>query len=186
MTPCKLFCCPAVFFDSVQIQRDIPFFQRFEDGWLIRDATRTYLSNEQTRRRADEKAEKQAATAEGGDVASEDEPPRKKLKTHRKQVGESEEEDADDEVEKPVKTTLANKKPQKKKTVKVVLSDPDVSDDNDLDILMKDVKKLMCRRFAPAQVYAGVIYYPRVISSDQFTHWEAPMKLQWAAELCAG
>ncbi|KAJ7429753.1 hypothetical protein B0H11DRAFT_1944247 [Mycena galericulata] len=54
-----------------------------------------------------------AAAADGADVASEDEPPRKRLKTHRKQIGESEEEDADDEVEKPVKTTVAKKRPQK-------------------------------------------------------------------------
>ncbi|KAJ7815216.1 hypothetical protein B0H13DRAFT_1924308 [Mycena leptocephala] len=39
------------------IQKDITFFKKFENGWPIHDITRTYLSNEQTRWRADLKAE---------------------------------------------------------------------------------------------------------------------------------
>ncbi|KAJ7937965.1 hypothetical protein B0H13DRAFT_2302056 [Mycena leptocephala] len=80
-----------------------------------------------TRRRADEKAEKQ--------------------KAHGKQVGESEEEDADDEVEKekPVKTTVVKKKPQKKKTVTTILSEPEVSGDDDPNILMNNGKKLVTK-----------------------------------------
>ncbi|KAJ7248764.1 hypothetical protein C8J57DRAFT_1475459 [Mycena rebaudengoi] len=39
------------------VKKDINFLQHFEDGWPVKDFARTYLSNEQTRRTADTRAE---------------------------------------------------------------------------------------------------------------------------------
>lgn len=44
------------------MQKDIPYFKRFEGGWPIHDIIRTYLSNEQTRRRSDMTAELEACS----------------------------------------------------------------------------------------------------------------------------
>ncbi|KAJ7225213.1 hypothetical protein C8J57DRAFT_1590485 [Mycena rebaudengoi] len=43
---------------TAAVQKDIEFFQQFEDGWPVKDFARTYLSNEQTRRAVDIKAER--------------------------------------------------------------------------------------------------------------------------------
>lgn len=52
-----LFQSPLPHICLSQIQNDVPYFQRFAKGWCIRDVARIYLSNEQTRRRADMQAE---------------------------------------------------------------------------------------------------------------------------------
>ncbi|KAJ7333273.1 hypothetical protein DFH08DRAFT_814387 [Mycena albidolilacea] len=43
-----------------KVQQDLPYFAQFEHGWLIRDITRIYMSNEQTRRGRDKEAEARA------------------------------------------------------------------------------------------------------------------------------
>ncbi|KAJ7687258.1 hypothetical protein B0H17DRAFT_1136384 [Mycena rosella] len=54
-------------------QKEIPFLRKFEGGWPIRDIVRTYLSNEQTRRRRDTEAEQAACPDPDASRLSDDE-----------------------------------------------------------------------------------------------------------------
>ncbi|KAJ6498414.1 hypothetical protein C8R47DRAFT_1259946 [Mycena vitilis] len=129
----------------VAVRKEIPFFQDFEEGWPVRDMARVYLSNEQTRRRNDEKAEQEAQLQA---VSVRDEPARKKVKTIRFAHSDDEDEDDDELVAavpkkkkfaaKPIRATesdnetdentsknIANKKAKRTAASRTVLSDSD-------------------------------------------------------------
>ncbi|KAF7368974.1 hypothetical protein MVEN_00223800 [Mycena venus] len=116
----------------IKIQRDIPYFQQFEEGWPIHDITRMYLSNEQTRRRTDIKAEKLAC---GEESDAEEQPQRKGKKKAQVSFAvpetDMEETDADTDGGRKRKMPL-------KKVTHTILSDDD--DDDDLDLLLKPTK----------------------------------------------
>ncbi|KAJ7928688.1 hypothetical protein B0H13DRAFT_1860262 [Mycena leptocephala] len=106
------------------VQQKMPYFQRFEKGWPIHAMARMYLSNEQTRRRADEKAEQNSL--EGESDADDEEvalPVKAKTKT-KNTVSFAESEDSDDEAGEKQKT------PNTRAT----------SDDSDLARLLKPAK----------------------------------------------
>ncbi|KAJ7456024.1 hypothetical protein B0H11DRAFT_2066590 [Mycena galericulata] len=63
------------------IQHDIPFFRKFANGWCIRDIARIWLSNEQTRRRADLEAEAQEHNESDAETETETPPMRSKSGT---------------------------------------------------------------------------------------------------------
>ncbi|KAF8134807.1 hypothetical protein K438DRAFT_1883060 [Mycena galopus ATCC 62051] len=113
----------------------LPFFKKFDNGWPIHEIARTYLSNEQTRRRADLDAEDKAYA----DPDTESSAP---LKKNRVMFATDEEEEADDEAEVLLKAVV-KKFPSKKRST-VILSDDDAESDDssDLDMLLKPSAKL--------------------------------------------
>ncbi|KAJ6493478.1 hypothetical protein DFH09DRAFT_1104472 [Mycena vulgaris] len=119
------------------VQKDIPYFQKFEDGWPIRDITRTYLSNEQPA---------------GGMISRRKlVPANPKQKSKRKAAvkfvpeeadGEDDELELSDAPANSKKTPPAIVKPRKKANTQMVLSDSDhEEEDDDLDILVKSLDK---------------------------------------------
>ncbi|KAJ7042029.1 hypothetical protein C8F04DRAFT_1252502 [Mycena alexandri] len=118
------------------IQKDFPFFKRFEDGWPIHDMIRVYLSNEQTRARRDVEAE--LGYDDNSDsvllncTANTSTKP-KETTNHRPKVtfsGSDEEAQADDEEELPPRKKAVVF--PRKKQQNVVFSEPEDSDDDDL------------------------------------------------------
>ncbi|KAJ6592041.1 hypothetical protein DFH09DRAFT_1073112 [Mycena vulgaris] len=122
------------------VQKDIPYFQKFEDGWLIRDITRTYLSNEQTRRWNDIKAESHAWGEDSDDDAPQLIPANPKQKSERKAAVKFVPEEADNEDDE-LELSDAPTNSKKAKT-QMVLSDSDhEEEDDDLEILVKSLNK---------------------------------------------
>ncbi|KAF8184043.1 hypothetical protein K438DRAFT_1937342 [Mycena galopus ATCC 62051] len=120
---------------TAKIKNEVPFFKKFDNGWPIHEIARTYLSNEQTRRRADLDAEDKAYA----DPDTESSAP---LKKNRVTFATDDEEEADDEAEVLLKAVV-KKFPSKKRST-VILSDDDAESDDssDLDMLLKPSAKL--------------------------------------------
>ncbi|KAF8127808.1 hypothetical protein K438DRAFT_1888848 [Mycena galopus ATCC 62051] len=116
---------------TAKIKNEVPFFKKFDNGWPIHEIARTYLSNEQTRRRADLDAEDKAYV----DPDTESSAPVKKNRVTF--ATDDEEEEADDEAEVLLKAVV-KKFPSKKRST-VILSDDDAESDDssDLDRLLK-------------------------------------------------
>ncbi|KAJ7211540.1 hypothetical protein B0H12DRAFT_387495 [Mycena haematopus] len=135
------------------IQKDIPFFSRFENGWPIRDIARTYLSNEQTRRRADLDAEQEAVTP--GSTTRRLDGTLKKTK--RVQVVESTEigfgnsdSDADDEGDHKMNKKVSQTQTFPSKKRPVILSSAESAADTDTD-LERLVRSKKTHKAPPAQ-----------------------------------
>ncbi|KAJ7173921.1 hypothetical protein C8R43DRAFT_943564 [Mycena crocata] len=79
------------------VQKDVPFFQRYADGWPIRDMARVWLSNEQTRRRKDLE-EELAACEDDTDYENEPQPTKRKSKGSRVAKPADEEEDDEEDT----------------------------------------------------------------------------------------
>ncbi|KAJ7809798.1 hypothetical protein B0H14DRAFT_3758866 [Mycena olivaceomarginata] len=118
-----------------KVQQDLPYFAQFEHGWPIRDITRIYLSNEQTRRGRDKEAEARAYPGAQPTTTQ----PSTTTKTVKKKKAvvfiDTDNDDASDEEDEP----LSKKKPlPKKKVVKTVRSeteeDSDKEDDADQNV----------------------------------------------------
>ncbi|KAJ7233570.1 hypothetical protein B0H12DRAFT_169097 [Mycena haematopus] len=142
-----------VFTCLVQIQKDIPFFSRFENGWPIRDIARTYLSNEKTRRRADLDAEQEAVTP--GSTTRRLDGTLKKTK--RVQVVESTEigfgnsdSDADDEGDHKMNKKVSQTQTFPSKKRPVILSSAESAADTDTD-LERLVRSKKTHKAPPAQ-----------------------------------
>ncbi|KAJ7688853.1 hypothetical protein B0H17DRAFT_1135391 [Mycena rosella] len=136
-------------------QKEIPFLRKFEGGWPIRDIVRTYLSNEQTRRRRDIEAEQAACPDPDASRLSDDEDSvsvLKKTKTKKKHTVKFAQDDADDEegwmtdgdglteFESDVTKVKATKvcsapkpKPISQKVKRAVVSDEEDDEDEDED-----------------------------------------------------
>ncbi|KAJ7667304.1 hypothetical protein B0H17DRAFT_1142793 [Mycena rosella] len=136
-------------------QKKILFLRKFEGGWPIRDIVRTYLSNEQTRRRRDIEAEQAACPDPDASRLSDDEDSvsvLKKTKTKKKHTVKFAQDDADDEegwmtdgdglteFEPDVTKVKATKvrsapkpKPISQKDKRAVVSDEEDNEDEDED-----------------------------------------------------
>ncbi|KAJ7820581.1 hypothetical protein B0H14DRAFT_2599878 [Mycena olivaceomarginata] len=103
---------------TAKVQQDLPYFRQFEHGWSIRNITRIYLSDEQTRKGRDKEAEARAYPA-AQPTTTQPSTAAKPTKTEGG-GGESDGDDASGEEDQP----LSKKKPlPKKKAVKMVLSE---------------------------------------------------------------
>ncbi|KAJ7237963.1 hypothetical protein C8J57DRAFT_1727728 [Mycena rebaudengoi] len=128
------------------VQKDIEFFQKFENGWPVKDFARTYLSNEQTRRAVDIKAERKWSNHSDEEDEDDDLPRAERLATKKVKFvsdddGEEELEDGDTQPEgKKPKEKATEKKPKQKVTNrKIILSDDE--DDSDAADLAKLIKQ---------------------------------------------
>ncbi|KAF8218209.1 hypothetical protein K438DRAFT_1796499 [Mycena galopus ATCC 62051] len=117
-----------------KIKQEVPFFKKFENGWPIHEIARIYLSNEQTRRRADLDEENEAYTEPDTESSAQVKKNRVTFAT------DNEEEEADNEGEGEVKSKIIVKKwfPSKQRST-VILSDDDTESDDssDLDRLLR-------------------------------------------------
>ncbi|KAJ7822045.1 hypothetical protein B0H13DRAFT_2376895 [Mycena leptocephala] len=112
------------------IQKDIPFFKKFQNGWPIHDITRTYLSNEQTRRRSDLKAELEACEEEQAASDEERAKSTKPIKNKKRSIFgklpfDDEDDLADIDGEHP-------SRPQSRKLLRFDDSDMEIDDDPEI------------------------------------------------------
>ncbi|KAJ7113488.1 hypothetical protein C8R44DRAFT_733176 [Mycena epipterygia] len=139
------------------IQKEVPFFERFENGWAIRDMMLSILANEQTRYRKRMSAEKAWYDAQE-DPSSDEEPAKKlakkltktKTATPKTRVQFVEEEKDNDADEEPLSDTSDSKTKNKRKNIsKTAPKTPSKkrniimdSDDDELDLLTLSQKKI--------------------------------------------
>ncbi|KAJ7028200.1 hypothetical protein C8F04DRAFT_1237718 [Mycena alexandri] len=124
------------------VQKDFPFFKKFEDGWPIHDMIRVYLSNEQTRARRDVEAELEYDDNSDSILLSDNNSHAVDSTTNPKNTttkppakvtfaGSDGEDQAEDEEEPLPPSKKAISFPRKKQK-NIVLSEPEDSDGDDL------------------------------------------------------
>ncbi|KAJ7700572.1 hypothetical protein B0H14DRAFT_3173795, partial [Mycena olivaceomarginata] len=114
-----------------KVQQDLPYFAQFEHGWPIRDITRIYLSNEQTRKGRDEEAEARAYP--GAQPTTTQPSTTTKMVKKKKAVVfiDTDDADASDEEDEPLRKR--NRSLPKKKAVKTVRSETEEDSDKEDD-----------------------------------------------------